>query len=230
MRPSKGPMPEGKQPAAPPRLRRAALLAAFVLAALASPAAAEQRPSLESVLAPFAAMPGLEARFREEKHITLLAAPLVSEGTLHFAPPGRLARHVTSPAPSSVVVSGGTLSFGDGTRSGSIELGSSPAVRLFVDSFLAILAGDRRALEAVYTVGVEPAEEGRWRLTLRPRRAAMRRILAEVVVTGRAAVLERMVVAEASGDSTVTTFEAVDPARRYGEDEARRIFAVPRPR
>ena len=81
-------------------------------ALLAGPAAAQEpvaapvasTPALEQLLARFAAMSGLSARFREEKRMALLAAPLVSEGTLYFAPKGRLARHITAPAPATVLL------------------------------------------------------------------------------------------------------------------------------
>ncbi len=49
--------------------------------------------TLDQLLARFAGMSGLSAKFREEKRMALLAAPLVNEGILYFAPKGRLAAH-----------------------------------------------------------------------------------------------------------------------------------------
>src|SRR5689334_3239312 len=46
------------------------------------------------LLRAFSGMPGLEARFREEKRIALLARPLTSEGRLFFTHPGLLLRRV----------------------------------------------------------------------------------------------------------------------------------------
>ena len=62
------------------------------LSTLTGPAsiAGTGEPTVETLLAEFSHMPGLEARFREEKRIALLVLPLVSEGTIHFAPPARL--------------------------------------------------------------------------------------------------------------------------------------------
>ena len=58
---------------------------------------------LEELMSRLARSGGVRARFRETKHLSLLTAPLVSEGTLHFAPPDRLARHTTHPGNASIV-------------------------------------------------------------------------------------------------------------------------------
>ena len=51
--------------------------------------------ALEELMGRLAESGGVRARFRETKHLSLLTAPLVSEGTLYFAPPDRFARHTT---------------------------------------------------------------------------------------------------------------------------------------
>ena len=209
----------------------AALVAAMALPADGQRSPGDETPTVAELLRSFAELPGLEASFREEKHIALLAAPLVSEGTLHFAPPGRMARHTRSPSRASVVVADGALAFGDAGGSDRIDLASSPVVRLFVESFVAILAGDRSALERMYSMAIEPTPTGGgWQLTLTPRLAEMRRVLRRVVVRGRGAVIERMRIVESSGDETVTTFSDVDTRRRYTDAEVRRIFSVRPPR
>ena len=82
-----------------------------VVTVAAAPAAAAM--TLDQLLARFAGMSGLSARFREEKRMALLAAPLVNEGTLYFAPKGRLARHITTPAPATVLIDEGSLRYAD---------------------------------------------------------------------------------------------------------------------
>ena len=66
----------------------------------ASPTSSQAQPAaptLERLLAGFASMTGMSARFVEEKQIALLARPIRSEGVLYFTAPGRLMRRVTSP-------------------------------------------------------------------------------------------------------------------------------------
>jgi hypothetical protein len=207
-----------------------ALLA--LLAGLATPARAEQAAPLtfQALLARFAAMPGLEARFREERRIALLAAPLVSEGTLHFAPPGSLLRRVTSPAAQSVLIRDGVLSFNDGGRAGQLDLAANPTMRPMVESFGYLLGGDEAALRRVYDVrfSLRPADGAEtWEAVLTPRPQELRRLLRDVRVRGVGVAVEELLVREASGDETLTTFTAVNPARRYTPAEQARLFSLP---
>jgi len=182
--------------------------------------------TLDGLLARFRALPGLEAHFREEKRMSLLAAPLVSEGTLNFAPPDRLVRRTTSPAASTLLIDKGALRFGDASGSDSIPLDSNPVVRLFVDSFLKILEGDRAALEKIFTIELRHRGAG-WELRLKPRLEPMTGVIDRIVVHGAGIVLSKMVIEEPGGDETITTFTAVDPARRYSAEELTRLFRVP---
>ena len=71
----------------------------------ASPTSSQAQPAaptLERLLAGFASMTGMSARFVEEKQIALLARPIRSEGVLYFTAPGRLMRLVTSPTVSAI--------------------------------------------------------------------------------------------------------------------------------
>lgn len=193
---------------------------------------AQRSISLSSLLARFAAMPGLEARFHEEKNIALLEAPLVSEGSLHFAPPGMLLRQIRSPAPSTVLISEGQLRFSDGRRSGQVDLSANPTVRHFVESFVLLLAGDEVALTMLYDITIsqhDPGDSESWELVLVPRPQSMRRVLRDVRLRGSGVVLQEMHVREVSGDETVTTFSDVNPARSYTEAERARLFRVPSP-
>lgn len=185
--------------------------------------------TLDALLRRFAAVPGLSARFREEKRVQLLAAPLVSEGTLDYAPPSRLVRHTTSPAPATVLIEGSQLRFGDGRGAQSIDMNATPLVRQFVDSFLALVAGDRAALDRSYDMDFRVPDAQRpdaWELTLRPRVAAIQRVFRDIRLQGNGVVLAAMTLRETSGDETATTFTAVDAARRYTADEALRVFRI----
>jgi len=224
-------------------LTRAQLIAATALLAVVAATSGDERRAaaldkvaeapraltLDALLARFRVIPGLSARYREEKHIALLAEPLVSEGTVHFAPPRRIARHALVPSPSSVVYDGASLRFGDGATEQRIDVGASPVVRAFVDSFASVLAGDRSALDRSFVVDFlasDAVHPDRWELSLVPRSAELLAILREVRFAGDGVVVARMVVREATGDEGVTTFSAVDAAHPYSSAEAARVFRV----
>jgi hypothetical protein len=195
-------------------------------ARLDSPAAAA--PTLASLLARFRASPGMSARFREEKRIALLAKPLVSEGTVHYAPPGRLARHTLTPSVSSVLLEEGTLRFGDGASEERVDLAARPALRAFVESFLQLLAGDRAALERTFVIELRASDSDRWDIVLKPKAAPLARAIRHMTFTGDAVGITRMQVVEASGDEAITTFSEVDARRRYTPAEIQKVFRLPR--
>jgi hypothetical protein len=208
-------------------VRRSAL--AICLLLFAAPAAAQEAPTLESLLARFAGLPGLEARFVEEKRIALLAVPVRSEGRIYFAPPGRLLRRVTSPEASSALIDEGRLRMRQGERTEELSIDENPVLRGFIDSFRAVLAGDRAALERFYRAEVSARPEegaGGWELRLRPRNGPLARFLREIRMRGTDATLREMRMVEVNGDETRTEFHDVNTRRRYEAAEARRLFRI----
>lgn len=219
------------------RRRAASLLGGLVLAATSTPAIARAPNTpldaaspftLDVLMARFRAMPGLLAHFQEVKRITLLAEPLVSAGTVHYAPPGRFARHTRTPSPASVVLDGNTLRFGDSTTSQTYDVRTSPVLRSFVDAFLALLAGDRTALEGAFRIDFRATGRGDgWELTLLPRSSELAEVLREIRFSGDGLVLSQMRIRETSGDEGITTFSDVDTAHAYTPPEALRTFRLP---
>src|SRR5690606_32504920 len=146
-----------------------------------------------------------------------------------FVPGGkrpRLARHTTRPAPSVVVIDGAAIRLADGAGREEISLDKSPAVRLFVDSFVKIFAGDREALAAMYTMDLK-AEGQRWTLRLKPRVAPLDRVIERVEITGEGVVIATMRVVEIGGDEALTTFSAVDTRRSFSAKEQAALFSLP---
>lgn len=196
-------------------------------AMLAYAVAPDSQPwSVEALLKSFKQIPGLEARFREVKTFAILAVPLVSEGTLHFAPPARLARHTIVPDESSLLIDGRTLSFGDGSTQERIDLEANPVVREYVNSFLQILEGDSETLGRIWSLQLEGGVE-EWEMTLRPTSESLRKTIREMVLRGRGITIEWMKIVESTGDESVTTFTDINPKRRYSSIEIERIFKIP---
>jgi len=208
---------------------------AAVRAAEPPPATGATAPALltrDELLALLRATPGVTATYREIQHIALLAAPLVSEGTMHFAPPGRLAKHQSRPAPSRMVVTGGRLRFADAFGGDELELARSPVVALFVHSVLQVLSGDVEAIERDWYVGFAAGGDGdprAWVLILRPRGAAGAKIVDALSIRGREAVVSRIEVTEHGGDRTVTTLADVDVDHRWEPAELARVFSLATP-
>jgi hypothetical protein len=205
---------------------RAAVLAVVLLAGQAV-AAKPAAPRLDELLSEFKRSPGLFAHFHEEKHLAMLDAPLVTEGTIHFSPPGRLARRAERPVASTLLIDGDKLQFGDAAGGQSMDLATNPVARLFVDSFVTLLAGDRAGLERIFKVALAGRPGGGWVLTLVPRVAPMDKVIKDMSLRGDGLALREMDVRETSGDWTHTSFTDVDVNRRYTPAELARIFRLP---
>jgi hypothetical protein len=195
------------------------LVAFFVLLALSSVAQADE---LDSLMNQLAALPGLEAKFSEQKHITLLAAPLTTEGVLRFSPPSMLSRETTKPQASRVVIVKDRLFFDDGKNSQEVDIGNNPVVRAFVNSFVLLLAGDRAGLEQLFDMKLKSGAA--WELELTPKKEPISKIIKRMVVQGRGVAVEKLIVEEMTGDRTETSFVEVNPARRFSDAEKQKFF------
>jgi len=202
-----------------------------VIVALLAPGAAQAQDgevTLSSLLERFSELPGMEARFEEEKRIALLAVPVRSEGRIWFAPgPARLMRRVTSPEPSAALIANGQLRMRSGDRTEELSIRDNPVLHGFVESFRAVLAGDQETLERFYEAELTAGEDERWEIVLHPRNEALARFVREIRMRGHGVVIEEMDMVEVSGDRTTTRFLDVNTQREYTRSDAQRIFRVP---
>jgi outer membrane lipoprotein-sorting protein len=234
--------PRGDRRPHPRRVRRV-LLALLAMAAGAAPPAGGDPPTatgpavagdaaLRARLADFAAMPGLSARFREEKHMTLLVDPIVSHGDIAFAPPDRLRRHVTDPVESLMLIRDGEMVIRDPEGTRRIDLASQPMVKIFVDGIMRLLAGDLDGLRSHYRMRFDPGDGGpaaQWSLRLEPTVSPLDGVIASLSFTGRGRALSELIVVETSGDETRTRFSEVDAERHFAPEELLRLFRSPGP-
>ncbi len=211
-------------------------LVALVLLALCLPGlAAAERPAGSSPAAPkdavslfskLATVQGFEARFREEKKLALLRAPVVSEGRLYYLSPGYLLRKVERPSASQVRITPKHLVVSDSGGERQIDLRSRPSVKLFVESFTRVLAGDRQALESIYNIKFVPGSDSSWTLELLPKRAPLTQLIRSVSMSGRGFAVETVRVMEANGDFSETRLFEVDPERRFSDQDRQTLFGI----
>ena len=204
----------------------AALLTA--LAATADPDASEAR--LEALMRGMATTSGVTARFREQKELALLSAPLESKGLFVFVPPDRLNRVTETPSPSRLVIDGDRVSYEGAGDAGSMDLSANPVARQYVENLVVLFAGDLPALRRRYRLRFEAeAEGGGWRLELVPRGEPLSSVIERVTLEGRAQALERMELLEVGGDRTTTWFEEVRSDVELSAEEIAELFSAPGP-
>lgn len=174
----------------------------------------DERVTLEAILSSLAKVEGLAIDFREEKRLSLVAVPLVSDGTLYYQKtPRKLARHTQRPSKSSVLLTGNLVQFGDAKHSESMSLDAQPALRLLVDTFASVLAGDMAALRKVANVSLVADSANAWRIQVVPKDAKLLRIVRTMAFEGRDAELTKMEMTDGHGDVTATTFKSA----RFGK-------------
>ena len=182
---------------------------------------------LRVILARFASMPGLSAEFREEKRIALLREPLVSQGSIYFAPPERLARYVRTPIPSIVLLIGDRVSYDFKGDRGELDIDSHPMIRGMSSIIRLLLAGNAVGLEKLFSVKAEVVDSDLWEIFLVPIHAPMRDSIATIRVRGAGGKLRELHIAERNGDETTTRFSVVDTTRRFSASEVQQFFRLP---
>jgi hypothetical protein len=214
---------------------RRSAVALFASLLAAGSGAGESAPAgsldLATLMRYFAESRGVEADYREEKTLPLLVDPLVSEGTLYFAPPDRLVRFTRSPEQGSMLVKGDRLRIEDALGVEELDLGAQPTARQIVEQLLVLFRGDLPALEREYEVGFD-SEGDRWQLTLVPRGLRVRQLIREISMQGHAGALDEMIVHGAEGEQTRTTHPRVVTDRAFSAAEQAQLFpeeGSPRP-
>lgn len=192
----------------------------------------------EELFAQLSTLTGLEATFVETKTMALLRVPLRSEGTLFYMRPGHLLRQVTRPKPSRVLITPDRLELSDSRGARTMDLRSRPDVKLFVESFLKVLAGDRAALAKVFDIqfarntpppstqsaGVSAVPE--WTLTLTPKAEPLNHIVRKLSLSGNGYAVQRIEVVETKGDQATTELHVKEIGRTFSDEEKLTLFGI----
>lgn len=200
----------------------------------ASPPAASDEPQTAAQLfSRFTTLTGLEATFVEVKKLALLKQPLTSEGTLYYMRPGYLLRQVHKPKATRVLITPDKLELKDDQGSRQIDLRARPDVKLFVESFTKVLAGDEAALARGFDIAFTPRpqtpatpNEDVWRLTLTPKTSPLDKLVSKLVLSGKGYAVELIEVFETKGDSSRTTLRVAKVGRQFTASEKQALFGI----
>ena len=178
------------------------------LAAALCPAATPD--ALDELMGALAARRHGHVAYTEVQHLAVLDAPLRSSGELLYEAPDRLEKRVLTPRAETLVLAHGVLSATRGGHTRVLELAAAPQLAPLIESVRATLAGDRAALERLFSLDLA-GDLAHWTLTLTPRDATAARSVASVQITGARAELHTVEVLAADGDRSLLTFGAQLP-------------------
>lgn len=170
---------------------------------------------------------GFEAVFHEEKQISLLAAPVVHDGKLYYLRPGYLTRVVEAPQRAVTMIRPGRIEVRKEGTVERIDLTARPDIRVFVESFVRVVAGDAEALERVYALVFNALDAGEWTLELIPRGEPLSVMIRQVTLRGVGPQIESIRIDEPNGDFSVIRISDVQPQRVFTPEERLRWFGLP---
>ena len=187
-------------------------LAAIVASALIASAycaigySAEADSALDTLMHELAQRHSGHAAFVERQYLRILERPLESSGELFYEAPGHIEKSTSLPRPASLILDGGTVRIGRGTRTYAVSLRDYPQLAPLLESIRGTLAGDRVALERSFAVAFESAAD-QWTLGLVPRDAGVAALVARIRITGAGATVHEIETQQADGDRSVMTIQ-----------------------
>jgi len=167
----------------------------------------------------------LRGRFDQEKRITGFRNPLRSQGRFVVSRQQGVIWTTEKPFPSEVVITRDRILSRqrDGSQRVEVDGREQPALRSVNAMMFALVSGDVGALSSRFDTQAQALPDNGWRLSLKPRSAALAKAFARIVLSGDRYVRE-VRIEEANGDSTQLRFsELKDAPASLSADEARRF-------
>jgi hypothetical protein len=143
-------------------------------------------------------------QFVEQQFLSVLDHPLESSGEMSYDAPDRLEKRTLAPRPETLVLAGGVLTVDRGKSHRVVDLHAYPQAQPFIESVRATLAGDRDALEKLFTLEFN-GSLSRWTLTLVPKDAKVKRSVAQVRIDGAQDQLLKVEIRQSDGDRSLMT-------------------------
>jgi hypothetical protein len=171
---------------------------------LAGPPAGAADHGLDVVLAQLALRQHGHVEFVEQHFLKVLDRPTESSGEMRYDAPDRLEKRTLAPRPETMLLAGGILTVDKGKTHRVVDLHAYPQVQPFIESIRATLAGDRAALEKLFTLEFT-GDLARWTLTLQPKDPKVKHTVAQVRIDGAKDQLSKVEIRQPDGDRSVLT-------------------------
>lgn len=169
----------------------------------------------------------LRCAFHDQKHIALLARPLVSTGVITFDRDRGIVRSTSAPHAEKAILTRTALRIQKGGRVEDIPLDKTKDLQAFALIFPTLLRGERQVIERSFEIALYGRADAWWALQFTPRSDSLRALVRRVVVFGRAGELVALQVAEASGDITDTRLSDLHTNGDVPDAEIAAAFGAP---
>jgi outer membrane lipoprotein-sorting protein len=193
--------------------------------ALLAPTTAFAADGLDIVRQRVAQVAVLRGDFQQEKQIAGFKNPLRSQGRFVLARDKGVIWTTLKPFPSELVVTRDRILSRqpDGSQRVEVDARQQPAMRSVNAVMFSLMSGDVGVLSTYFNLDAQALPGDAWKLTLKPKSAALGKAFASIQLQGERYVRE-VVIVEASGDSTRITFaELIETPAQLSADEAQRL-------
>jgi len=183
---------------------------AWLLFALASPAAQAEDLQLSQLMHILSQNKSGKATFVEKKYIGIIDRPLISTGDLSFTAPDKLEKRTLTPRPESLTLNGDILVIDrPGKQRRTFSLEEHPEISAFIESIRGTLAGDLGALEKFYTLKLTGSLT-QWQLVLTPRHQRLSNIFSRIRIGGSGADVKTISMDQSDGDHSEMVITNID--------------------
>lgn len=189
------------------RVPRAVLLVLAVLC-FAAPAVQAASPAPAASVASHLANPAvLRGAFEQEKRLKGFRNPLLSKGDFLMAKERGVVWSTRTPFASTLVLTRQKLQLkqADGTMRNLGGNEASPTIATTNGLLMALLSGDTQALSRQFLLHEDVAADGSWKLELRPKQGALKKLFARIELQGDQYV-RSVHLEEVQGDTTDIRF------------------------
>jgi outer membrane lipoprotein-sorting protein len=181
-----------------------AALAVFLFMASFSASAAGW--SIDELMSGLAQIKTAKAKFTEIKYISALDSPIESSGELLYTAPNKLEKRTLKPRPELMQIDGDMLLLERGKKKFTIQMQEMPELAALVESIRGTLAGDRKALEKNFVIGLKGTRE-KWTLSMKPNNARALQVIKVIEVSGSKTEIQEIEVMQADGDRSVMAMD-----------------------
>ena len=173
---------------------------------LVAPVVAADSPLREQILANLAGQTQKHFYFVQEKKLSMLDKPLVTEGELQINqnPDGQehtIIWDIQKPYALRYILTRNTIREIDTQGERTLQVGQNPIAAALTQSMTATFSGqwtDNDTLAAVTATGALAD----WQLLVKPLSADLQPLIKTIAVTGHEGMINTVVIAESNGDST----------------------------
>jgi hypothetical protein len=165
------------------------------------PVHATQADELERLMQAMATIKHRTVCYQEEKRMDLLETPLSSEGMLEYIAPDILVRSVHKPSQVRYTIDSKLVNIEKGDKLQTRNLDDLPIVRIFVESFRAVLAGDLTSLLKHYDT-VFNGDLGQWEIILYPKNKNLAGYVDKLHLSGTGDMIQMYIIEDSNGDLT----------------------------